>query len=213
MKKRKAKGGCMAVMRISAIGKGALILGCILGLGASFGSTSNFSIAIFANDWDDELNPETYLSTLRRPHNFAHTAPTGKSYATWTDPVGNGPNKYTDYTLRNFHSTRNLCYDVITRQLNTSNPDTRIWAKTGSSAWQPVSDDLSSGVYQSTGRIWLPPNTAVTLRISAYSSASNSMDFKLVTHLMYETEFASCRNVSRPFVFATSAWPTVTNGN
>jgi hypothetical protein len=167
---------------------------------------------------------------IDRQHNFALTGASGKGYSTWTDPTGAGPLKYTDLVLSNFGS-QGICYEVTTQGgssyinpsnsfvngVATANPDTRFWTQSGPSSWQKVNDDIGSGSFASTARIWLGPSAGLTLRVSVYGTGSNGIDFNIKTRrFTVGTTAGTCATnpvfTLSPFVSVTNGWPVVTNG-
>jgi hypothetical protein len=159
-------------------------------------------------------------SDFWRDHNFAMVSSTGRNYSTWSDPTQNGLVKYTDLTLRNSSTIDQVCYQVWTRPIiypsypAGPNPDTRFWAQSGPSSWAKLSDDIQPGVLQSNAMIWLGQYASITIRVSAFGIASNTMDFTLSAQKMPATTAAACQGVSSvPFASVTNGWPVIVNGN
>lgn len=120
--------------------------------------------------------------TLKPPGtgNFDWTNETEHDFAVTSDGIGASGGKFTQINGQDT-STAGHCYELQSAPRNTSNPDTRIWVFDGS-IWRSVNDDFG-GTLQSKARFWIATGGGVGLdfliRVEAFSSAWNSMDFYL----------------------------------
>lgn len=204
---RKRKGESMHLSKMRASLR--MLPLCVFGLGIGSAFAQSGMVVGQADSYG--VNHTNFW----RIHNFAMVSSTGRNYSTWSDPTQNGQVKYTDLTVRNSSMTDNVCYQVWTDPAASSNPDTRFWAQTGTTSWAKLSDDIQPGVLQSSAMIWLGQYSAITIRVSAFGIASNTMDFTLSAQKVPATTAAACQALepSLPFASATNGWPVIVNGN
>jgi hypothetical protein len=204
------KGGIMRFARRYPVIKGLSLLGPLLTAALAH---AGFDVYRTHGIWE---NTSFWENVLVRPHNFSQTASSGRNYLGWTTPIGQPSVKYTDYILNNQTGNQYICYEITTKALSYSATatDTRFWTQVGPSTWRSVSDDVNgSSDRTSAARVWIAPNSGLTLRVSAYDANSNGIDFKIWTVQQPEgSSLADCQNSPFPFVSVNNGWPQVTGG-
>lgn len=113
---------------------------------------------------------------------------------TWTTPGGSVGTKYMTLNLSQKLSGAGQCYGItIEDQGATDNPDLRFWTPDNRS----IDDDGPSPSRMPRARFWITSD--FILKISAYNSGSNSVDFGIYNYLESATSAATCDDGVTPF--------------
>lgn len=114
-------------------------------------------------------------------------------------------------------STTGNCFELETLNGTFANPDTRIWVFDGTN-YRNLNDDFG-GTLLTKGRLWLGPGVDYVTHVEAFSTAYNSMDFRLKVKRLDVTE-AACTTGQATIPWAKQKLPggvgnygTVTFGN
>ena len=123
-------------------------------------------------------------------------APGHINWSLWTPPSSNSAGtRYVDLELNGKPGTGGgQCYEIqVSGGPATPNPDIQMYTQGAAS----IDDDGPSGSVTPLARLWI--TSSFNLRFSAYSSASNDVDFTINNYLVTATTSAQCDNGSYPF--------------
>jgi len=116
------------------------------------------------------------------------------NWDTWTPPGGTAGTKYISINLSKQFSNAGQCYSIsISDQGAYETVDLRFWTDDNRS----IDDDGVFPNRQPQARFWITSDFA--LKISAYSTSYNNVDFGVYNYLEAATTAASCDDGVSPF--------------
>jgi len=123
-------------------------------------------------------------------------APGHINWSMWTEPSsGSTGTRYVDLELSGKPVGGGQCYEIrATAGPGTANPDIQMFTQAGG---QSIDDDGPGGNRLPLARLWI--TSSFNLRLSAFSNASNDVDFGISNYLITATTAAQCDNGSYPF--------------
>jgi len=122
-------------------------------------------------------------------------APGHTNWNMWTPPTsGSAGTRYVDLELNGKPAGGGQCYEIqIGGGPGTANPDIQLYTQGAAS----IDDDGPNGNRMPLARLWI--TSSFNLRVSAYSTASNDVDFTINNFLITATTSTQCDNGSYPF--------------
>jgi hypothetical protein len=123
-------------------------------------------------------------------------APGHLNWNMWTEPTsGSAGTRYVDIELNGKPLGGGQCYEMrVSGGPGTANPDIQMFSQAGVLS---IDDDGPGGSRTPLARLWI--TSSFNVRLSAYSSASNDVDFGVNSYLITATTAAQCDNGSYPF--------------
>jgi len=122
-------------------------------------------------------------------------APGHINWSMWTPPTsGSEGTRFVDLELNGKPAGGGQCYEIqVEGGPATANPDIQMYTQGAAS----IDDDGPNGSRMPLARLWI--TSSFNLRFSAYSNASNDVDFAIHNFLITATTSAQCDNGSYPF--------------
>jgi len=122
-------------------------------------------------------------------------APGHINWSSWTPPTSASEGtKFVDLELSGKPAGGGQCYQIqVGAGPATANPDIQLYTQGAAS----IDDDGPNGSRTPLARLWI--TSTFNLRVSAYSNASNDVDFGISNFLITATTPAQCDNGSYPF--------------
>jgi hypothetical protein len=116
------------------------------------------------------------------------------NWSTWTPPGSTPGTRYVDLTLNAKLSGEGQCYEFrIEASSAVANPDLQLWTADGRS----IDDDGPNLDRKPNAKMWI--TSPYKVRVSAYSTGSNSVDFGISNFCYIATTSAQCDDGIRPF--------------
>lgn len=117
------------------------------------------------------------------------------NWSMWTPPSsGSAGTRYVDLELNGKPAGGGQCYEIqVSGGPGTANPDIQLYTQGA----QSIDDDGPNGSRTPLARLWI--TSSFNLRLSAYSNASNDVDFTINNFLITATTSTACDNGSYPF--------------
>lgn len=141
-----------------------------------------------------ENSPSSSITSI--DFSSVSSAPGHINWSTWTPPTsGSSGTRYLDLELNSKPAgAGGQCYEIqIGAGPGTANPDIQLFTQGAAS----IDDDGPNGNRMPLARLWI--TSSFNLRVSAYSNASNDVDFAINNFLITATTAAQCDNGSYPF--------------
>jgi hypothetical protein len=119
----------------------------------------------------------------------------------WTEPSsGSTGTRYVDIELNGKPTGGGQCYEIrVGAGPGTANPDIQMFTQGGAIS---IDDDGPNGNRMPLARLWI--TSSFNVRLSAFSNASNDVDFGVNNYLITATTSSACDNGSYPFYNQTT---------